>query len=112
MKDTKEESGRITGLLRAKLTRYAPLPGKIPTAVEGLYFYRHEMNLRTDSFHNPVIGVIAQGEKRTLAADREYCFREGWYIVHGVDLPAISHILGASAETPHLALSIPLDYYL
>jgi AraC-like DNA-binding protein len=112
MKDRQEESGRIIGLLKAKLTQYAPLPGKIPTAVEGLYLYRHEMDVRTDCFHDPVVGVIAQGNKRTLAADREYCFREGWYIAHGVDLPAISHISEASEETPHLALSIPLDRYL
>ncbi|MDR2740098.1 MAG: AraC family transcriptional regulator, partial [Treponema sp.] len=39
-------------------------------------------------------------------------FREGWYIAYGMDLPAISHISGASAETPHLALSIPLDRYI
>jgi AraC-like DNA-binding protein len=29
-----------------------------------------------------------------------------------LDLPAISHISGASAERPHLALSLPLDRYL
>jgi hypothetical protein len=29
-----------------------------------------------------------------------------------MDLPAISHIMGASVETPHLALSIPLDRYI
>ncbi|MDR1230594.1 MAG: AraC family transcriptional regulator, partial [Spirochaetaceae bacterium] len=69
-------------------------------------------DVRIDCFHDPVIGVIVQGDKRALVADREYRFREGWYIAYGLDLPAISHISGASVETPHLALSIPLDRYL
>jgi AraC-like DNA-binding protein len=113
MKDKKGERGRIIGLLKAKLTQYAPEPGKkIPTAIEGLYLYRHETDVRTDCFHDPVVGVIIQGEKRTLATDREYRFREGWYTAHGMELPAISHISGASAERPHLALSIPLDRYI
>jgi AraC-like DNA-binding protein len=47
-----------------------------------------------------------------MVADEEYWFGEGWYIAYGLDLPAISHISGASAETPHLALSIPLDRYI
>ena len=89
-----------------------PEPGNFPTAVEGLCLYREETDVRKDCFHDPVIGVIVQGNKRALAADREYRFREGWYLAYGMDLPAISHISGASRERPHLALSIPLDRYL
>jgi AraC-like DNA-binding protein len=103
---------RNINALKAKLTVLAPTPGKIPTAIEGLYLYRKHKDERIDCFNAPGIGVIIQGDKRTLAADREYRFKEGWYIAYGMDMPAISHIMGASVETPHLALSIPLDRYI
>jgi AraC-like DNA-binding protein len=112
MEHDKETAKRNIDALKAKLAVLAPMPGKIPTAVEGLYLFRHEMDERTDCFHDPVVGVIVQGDKRALIADREYHFREGWYIAYGMELPAISHISGASAESPHFALSIPLDRYL
>jgi AraC-like DNA-binding protein len=110
--DNKEAASRAIDALGARLRALVPGHGDFPTAVEGLYLYRHDMDERIDCFHDPVIGVIVQGDKRALVADREYRFREGWYIAYGLDLPAISHISGASAERPHLALSIPLDRYL
>jgi AraC-like DNA-binding protein len=91
MEHDKEAAKRTIAALKAKLLVLAPKPGKVLTAIEG---------------------VIVQGNKRALVADREYRFREGWYIAYGMDLPAISHISGASAKTPHLVLSIPLDRYL
>jgi AraC-like DNA-binding protein len=112
MEHDKKTAKRHIDALKAKLLVLAPRQWKTPTAVEGLYLYRQEMDVRVDCFHDPVIGVLVQGDKRTLAADREYRFRDGWYIAHGLDLPAISHISGTSAERPHLALSIPLDRYI
>ncbi|MDR0644748.1 MAG: AraC family transcriptional regulator [Treponema sp.] len=112
MKDEREAVKRSIDALKAALLALVPEPGNFPTAVEGLCLYREETDVRKDCFHDPVIGVIVQGNKRALAADREYRFREGWYLAYGMDLPAISHISGASRERPHLALSIPLDRYL
>jgi AraC-like DNA-binding protein len=112
MEHDRESAKRNIDALKAKLPALAPRQGDFPTAIEGLYIFRHETDVRIDCFHDPVIGVIVQGDKRALVADREYRFREGWYIAYGLDLPAISHISGASVETPHLALSIPLDRYL
>jgi AraC-like DNA-binding protein len=56
--------------------------------------------------------VIVQGEKRAVVADKEYRYGEGSYIAYGVDLPSVSHIVGASAKKPHLALSLHLDQYI
>ncbi|MHB9291121.1 putative HTH-type transcriptional activator RhaS [Hollandina sp. SP2] len=112
MEHDKEAAKRNIDALKAKLSALVQKPGDFPTAIEGLYLYRQEMNVRKDCFHDPVVGVIVQGDKRALVADEEYRFREGWYIAYGLDLPAISHITGASAKKPHLALSIPLDRYI
>jgi AraC-like DNA-binding protein len=112
MKDTRAEIERIIELLKAKLTRFAPKPGKISTYIEGLYFYRKHEDERLECFHQPCIGIVIQGDKRAVAADKEYRFSKGWYIAFGMGVPAMSHILGASEETPHLAISIPLDRYI
>jgi AraC-like DNA-binding protein len=112
MKTEKKEIRQIIPLLRAKIARLTPNPGKISTAIEGFYLYRREQDERVECFSDPCIGLIAQGDKRAIVADKEYRFSEGWYIAHGMDLPGISYISGASAKTPHLALSIPLDRYI
>jgi AraC-like DNA-binding protein len=103
------ENEGILQALKDRLSALALKQGKNPTAIKGVYLYRMDKDERIDYFNEPCIGVVVQGDKRALVADREYCFREGWYIAYGMDLPATSHILGASAETPHLGLSIPLD---
>jgi AraC-like DNA-binding protein len=112
MENDKETIRRSIDTLKVKLPALTPEPGRIPAAIEGVYLYRQIEDVRIDCFNEPCIGVIIQGDKRALVADREYRFREGWYIAYGMDLPAISHITGASVETPHLALSIPLDRYI
>jgi AraC-like DNA-binding protein len=112
MEHDKGAAKRSIDALKAKLPGLALKTGKVPTAIEGVCIYRQTENVRMDCFSEPCVGVIVQGDKRALVADREYHFREGWYIAYGMDLPAISHISGASAKTPHLALSFPLDRYL
>jgi AraC-like DNA-binding protein len=112
MEHDKEAARRSIDALKAKLPALAPETGRIPTAIEGVCLYRQTEDVRIDCFNEPCIGVIVQGNKRAVVADHEYRFREGWYIAYGMDLPAISHISGASAERPHLALSIPLDRYI
>jgi AraC-like DNA-binding protein len=98
--------------LKDKLLRLVLEPGRHPAAIDGLKLIRWEADMRVECFNDPYIGVIVQGDKRAIVADREYRFREGDYIAYGLDLPAISHITGARAGKPHLALSIPLDRYI
>jgi hypothetical protein len=92
MEDDRDAAKRGIDALKVKLLALTPRTGKTPTAVEGVYLYRMHEDERIDCFNEPRIGVIVQGDKRALAADREYRFREGWYIAYGLDLPAISHI--------------------
>jgi AraC-like DNA-binding protein len=106
----KAQAARQTNeLLKTKLTELLPEPGKFSTAIEGLCLARGNANARIDCFNVPCIGIIAQGDKRTIIADEEYRCTEGCYIAYGMDLPSVSHIIGASAKKPHLAFSIPLD---
>jgi AraC-like DNA-binding protein len=86
-----------------------PGPGKFPTSIEGLNLVRGNETVRTDCFHTPCLGILAQGEKRTIIAGKQYLCTEGCYIAYNLDLPSVSHLICASANKPHLAFSIPLD---
>jgi hypothetical protein len=49
--------------LKAKLRALAPKPGRIATAIEGVWLYRQTEDVRIDCFNEPCIGVIVQGDK-------------------------------------------------
>jgi AraC-like DNA-binding protein len=103
---------RTTELLKVKLTELLPEPGMFPTAIEGLRLARGNTNARIECFNVPCIGVIVQGDKRTVVAGEEYRCTEGCYIAYGMDLPSVSHITAASVKKPYLAFSIPLDRHI
>ena len=103
------ENETILQALKDRLLRLVPEPGFYPAAIEGLKLARRETDMRVDCISDPMVGVIVQGHKRSLIADVEYHCEEGQIFAIGMDLPSVTHITGATPETPHLALSIPLD---
>jgi AraC-like DNA-binding protein len=112
MKKHLQSVRQINESLKVRLMGLLPKPGKFPTVVDGLYLHRWDENVRIDRFGDPRIGIIVQGDKRAVIADEEYRYAEGNYVVCGMDLPSIAHIIGASSEKPHLALSVSLDRYV
>jgi AraC-like DNA-binding protein len=102
----------ILQVLKDKLLRLVPKPGGYPAAIEGLKLVRREADMRVDCIDDPLVGVIVQGHKRALIADVEYRCKEGQFFAIGMDLPGVTRITGATPETPHLALAIPLDRYI
>jgi AraC-like DNA-binding protein len=58
--------------------------------------------------HEPAVGVIAQGAKRTLLNDRLFEYDAGKYMVVSIDLPACGHVCQASPEEPYLGFSMTL----
>lgn len=104
---------RTKNLLKEKLLRWTPEPGRYPTAVEGLTIVRRdEVNQPENCFHKPLVGVIVQGFKRSIIGSEEYRYGENNCLVAGVDLPSVSYITEASPERPFLGLSLSLDKYL
>ena len=112
MEDTQANIRRIREAALWAMLRAAPLAGKNHTAIDGVYCYRIPEETRIDCISESAVGVIVQGEKRAVIADEEYRFGAGEYIAYGMGLPATSHIIGASAERPHLALVIAIDRVL
>ncbi len=69
----------------------------------------HDATLPVYSLYRPVFGIVAQGAKRIMLADRVFDCQEGEYIVGSLDLPVSSHVLEASAEAPYLAFALALN---
>jgi AraC-like DNA-binding protein len=68
--------------------------------------------VQSDCFREPCIVLIVQGNKKVFPLEGEYRVKDGWYIAYGMDIPARTHITGATAAKPHLALLLPLDRYI
>ena len=103
------ENETILQALKDSLLRLVPKPGFRIAAIDGLKLARREADARVDCINDPLVGVIVQGHKRSLIADVEYRCEEGQIFAIGMDLPSVTRIIGATPETPHLALAIPLD---
>jgi len=113
--DTPEriELARINTLLKEKLLRWLPKPGKISTAIDPLGFSRREApNQPENCFYKPSVGVILQGYKRSVVGSQEYSYGENECLVAGVDMPSSFYVTEASPEKPFLAISLDLDKLL
>jgi len=58
--------------------------------------------------YEPIFGIVAQGEKRTMLADRIFDYRPGNYLVVAVDLPVTCQVTQASARAPFLGVGLTL----
>ena len=61
------------------------------------------------SLYQPVFGIVAQGAKRIMLADRVIDCAVGEYIVGSLDLPVSSYVLKASKAAPYLAVALVLN---
>lgn len=112
-REIQAEPERAMRLLKEKLLRRMPRPGKFATAVEGLGMARREEVEKPEvCFNRPIVAVVVQGFKRSLIGSEEFRYGEGHCLVAGVDLPSSSYITEASPERPFLAVALELDTYL
>jgi AraC-like DNA-binding protein len=104
---------RTNNLLKEKLLRWMPEPGRYPTAIEGLTIARrHDAKDLENCVYKPLVAVVVQGSKRSVIGSEEYRYGENHCLVIGVDVPSANHVIVASPEQPFLAVSLDLDKYL
>lgn len=104
---------RTNSLLKEKLLRRLPEPGRYPTAIEGFMISRrHDAKELENCVYKPLVAVVLQGSKRSVIGSEEYRYGENHCLVIGVDLPSANHVLDASPEKPFLAVTLDLDKYL
>ena len=110
------ETMRITAeqglrLLRDRLLALMPEPGDWPEAAPGLALYRRHAD---DAEHQPIIYepvliIIAQGEKRVRLGPDAFTYGAGGAFLTGVDIPTACAVRGASPDHPFLSLAVGLD---
>lgn len=61
------------------------------------------------SVHEPALGIIVQGRKRVILADRTIIYDPAHYLVASLDLPVCGHVTEASPEKPYLGFKLLLD---
>jgi len=104
---------RTKNLLKEKLLRWMPEPGRYPTAVQGLMTSRRNKSTQAEScIYKPLVAVIVQGSKRSIIGSEEYSYGENHCLVTGVDMPSANYVSVASPEQPFLAVALELDKYL
>lgn len=104
---------KTNSLLKEKLLRWMPSPGRYPTAIEGFMISRrHDAKELENCVYKPLVAVVLQGSKRSVIGSEEYRYGENHCLVIGVDIPSANHVLDASAEKPFLAVTLDLDKYL
>lgn len=104
---------RGNNLLKEKLLRWLPQPGRYQTAIDGLMIARrHDSKELENCVYKPLVAVVVQGSKRSVIGSEEYRYGENHCLVIGVDVPSTNHVITASPEKPFLAVSLDLDKYL
>lgn len=104
---------RDSGLLKELLLERIPKPGLRATSVEGLFLSRRESDSHIKNcLYKPSVGLVVQGNKRSIVGTREYSYGENQCLVVSVDMPGSFFAVGATHERPFLALSLDLDRHL
>jgi AraC-like DNA-binding protein len=104
---------KTNSLLKEKLLRWMPEPGRYPTAIEGFMISRrHDAKELENCVYKPLVAVVLQGSKRSVIGSEEYRYGENHCLVIGVDIPSANHVIVASPEKPFLAVTLDLDKYL
>ncbi|MCW3100312.1 MAG: transcriptional regulator, AraC family [Chthonomonadaceae bacterium] len=78
--------------------------------MKGLFLRRS--SVPTEPVHGvtvPAFCVIAQGNKEIIVGEERYRYDPAHYLLNTVELPAVSHVIEASAEQPYLSLRLNLD---
>jgi AraC-like DNA-binding protein len=96
--------------LAALIARHSVADGMFPTAIDGVQVIRlSEPRRQTPYVYQPLVCVIVQGTKQVLLEDEVYRYASNQFLAVSVDLPLVGQVVEASAESPHLCVSIDLD---
>jgi hypothetical protein len=97
--------------IRSLIRRHAGA-GKIASAQTGIPGLRvtaaRVMTEPVNQVYEPMFGLVAQGTKSILLADKAFHYGAGQYLVVSVDLPVTSRIIAASEGDPYLSIGLIL----
>jgi AraC-like DNA-binding protein len=80
------------------------------TIVSGLTLYRSiAPTAPNHCTYEPSLLIIPQGRKRVDLGKQSYSFGQSTFLLTSIELPIVSQVLTASADTPYLAFFLKLD---
>ncbi len=99
--------------MAATLTRLQADEGDMETDIPGLLLFRgNQPSEPAFCLVEPSIVLVAQGRKQMVAGGAAYPYDTSSFLVNSVDLPASSHVVEASPDTPCGGLVLKLDFRL
>jgi AraC-like DNA-binding protein len=96
--------------LKSAIAQFASIDGVHATAIPGLSLMRiSQPTTPSHGLINPLLCIVAQGKKRTIAGDRIMAYDANNFLVVSADTPIIGQVLEASPEAPYLCFKLDLD---
>jgi len=108
--DVQVEATLLRARLAAQIERLIAPDTVVSTAVPRLTL-GHGVHVAhpVHMVYEPALCVIAQGCKRVLLGSEVVVYDQTQALIFAQNLPVTGHVIGASAETPHLAVRLDLD---
>ncbi len=90
--------------------RFIETDGECKTAIDGLSLSRRSTpSVPCHSSYRPCLAMVLQGAKSLRLGSATINYARGEYLVTSLDLPVTWRVVEASAEAPHLCLSLAID---
>jgi AraC-like DNA-binding protein len=97
-------------VLAGEISRVAQANGDYVTSVAGLTLHRRSAAAAPmPCIYGFGLGVIAQGRKQVMLGEQVYDYTAGDAMLTTVDLPVVSNVTLASAQSPFLGLMLSID---
>lgn len=90
--------------------RFIETDGERKTAIDGLSISRRSTpSVPCHGSYRPCLAMVLQGAKSLRLGSATINYATGEYLVTSLDLPVTWRVVEASAEAPHLCLSLAID---
>ncbi|MBA8839692.1 AraC family transcriptional regulator [Ochrobactrum sp. RH2CCR150] len=90
--------------------RFIETDGERKTAIDGLSISRRSTpSVPCHGSYRPCLAMVLQGSKSLRLGSATINYATGEYLVTSLDLPVTWRVVEASAEAPHLCLSLAID---
>ncbi|MFK3667098.1 AraC family transcriptional regulator N-terminal domain-containing protein [Ochrobactrum teleogrylli] len=97
-------------VLASLAKRFIETDGECRTAIDGLSLSRRSTpSVPCHGSYRPCLAMVLQGSKSLRLGSATINYATGEYLVTSLDLPVTWRVVEASAEAPHLCLSLAID---
>ena len=92
------------------VARHCPADGIHPSPLERVVLIRSSRpTLPMPTVYRPALCLVAQGRKQAALGQRVFTYDPARYLIVGVDLPVVGHVVEASPDRPYLCVQFEFD---